>query len=211
MNLITDIERIRGRCCLVLDSGKKYWLYASDLRESDFAPGQEVDEEELEHFVLLHQYPRALNDAVSMLARRPCSTGEIRRKLSSKRYSNETMEMVLYKLSREKLINDREFSDQWVQYRIGQKYGKRRIYQELRGKGVSEEDAREALEQMDEDESMDQAVSLAVKTLRRVLTQEEDARTQLQKAIQSLVRRGYDWDTAKSACEQALRQLREED
>ena len=79
MELIRDIVKERSRCCIILDQGEKYWLLASDLSEGSYAPGQEVDEEELSRFVLIRQYPRALNEAVSMLARRPCGKGEIGR------------------------------------------------------------------------------------------------------------------------------------
>ena len=209
MELIQEIIRVRSRCCLVTESGRRYWLRTDDLQDADYSPGTEVKLEDLEHFVLLHQYPRALSEAVAMLARRPCSRGEIEQKLNSRHYSGQTVEMVLYKLQRENLLNDADFSAQWVRYRAGQRYGSRRILQELRHKGVSEEDAREALEQLSDEEVLEQAAAAAEKGFRR-LKPGESLWDRRQKVLQSLVRRGYDWDTAKAACEEAVRRMDEE-
>ena len=203
MEMIRDIIKVRSMCCIVMDRGEKYWLRTVDLIDADYHSGQEVELEEFENFVLLHQYPQALNVAVSMLARRPCSQDEIRKKLISRQYMLQTIEMVLYKLLREHLLNDEDFSKQWVRYRAGQRYGKYRIYQELKKKGISEENARAALEQLDENESISHAKDLAMKVLLHQKSS-DDFRKQKQKVIQALVRRGFHWETAKKACDQAM-------
>lgn len=206
MEMIRDIIKVRSMCCILMEQGEKYWLRTVDLIDTEYHSGQEVELEQFEKFVLLHQYPQALNVAVSMLARRPCSQNEIRKKLILRHYMLQTIEMVLYKLSREHLLNDEDFSEQWVRYRAGQKYGKYRIYQELKRKGVSEENAHAALEQLDENESIFHAKDLAIKFLLRQ-NASADFRKQKQKVIQALVRRGYQWETAKSAFEQAMHEL----
>ena len=208
MDIIRDIVKARSMCCIVLDRGDRYWLRTADLLDAGYTPGQEISVEELEHFVLLHQYPRALNEAVAMLARRPCSQGEIRQKLVSHHYMNETVEMVLYKLTREHLLNDADFSEQWVRSRSGQKFGKYRIFQELRKKGISEEDAKSALEQMDEDEILTHAKELAAKALRSQ-KKADDPKKQAQRIIQKLIRRGYTWETARDAFNMALQETEE--
>ena len=210
MELISEIVRARSMCRVKLEGGNQYWLRAADLLDAGYAAGQEINPEEFERFVLLHQYPRALNEAVAMLARRPCSQDEIRQKLVSHRYMTETIEMVLYKLEREKLLNDQEFSEQWVRSRAAQKYGKYRIYQELKHKGVSEEAARAALEQLDEAETCGQALELALRAYRRQKPTDDPGK-QRQKVIQALVRRGYDWDTAREACRQAQLEIGQTD
>ena len=83
------------------------------------------------------------------------------------------------------------------------KYGPRRIYQELRHKGVSEEDARVALESIDEEDTLSQAFSLAEKAVSRVRPG-EDIRKAENRIMNSLVRRGFSWDIARQAVRAAL-------
>ena len=128
MVTIQTISFVRSSACLTLDDNQKIWLMRSDFLESGWYEGLSVEKEAFDRFVQLHQYPRALNQAVSMLARRPCSKGEISRNLIQHHYTDEVIELVIYKLEKEKLLDDQDFSELWVQNRIG-KYGVRRIRQ----------------------------------------------------------------------------------
>lgn len=204
METITEIEKKRSMCRICLSGGNHYWLKNNDLAGTAYGPGTEVDTGEFEHFILLCQYPHALNDAVRMLSRRACSTGEIRTGLMRRHYSDQTIEIVLYKLSREKLTDDRSFAIQWSRYRTGKTYGMKRIRQELKQKGVSEENIEEAALCVDENTQLDQAIKYASKKLKGI-NGEEKSDKELQKVIRSLVQRGYDWDTAKQACREAVR------
>lgn len=208
METITEIEKNRSMCRISLSSGNHYWLKDTDLTDTVYFPGKDVDPEEFEHFVLLCQYPRALNDAVRMLSRRACSTGEIRTGLLRRRYSDQTIEMVLYKLSREKLTDDRSFAIQWSHYRMRKSLGKSRIRQELRQKGVPEENIEEAVLCVDEDALFEQALRYAVKKLKNITDEKNEK--DIQRAVRSLVQRGYDWETAKQACQEAVRMIQSE-
>ena len=209
MELITAVTPIRTKVWFELENGEKYWLPRQAAMETGWQAGDPVDREAFRKAVLLRQYPHGLNLAVAMLARRPCSRGEIEQKLNTARYMDETVEMVLYKLDSEHLLDDREFAAQWARSRFARKYGAERIRQELKQKGVPEEDIENALAQLNEEEGLAQAVSLARKGFSRAKP-EEDARKTMQRVISSLVRRGYAWETAKRACAQALAELKEE-
>ena len=201
MVTVISVSFVRSMACLLLDNGRKIWLSRSDYAESGWRENSELDENGINQFVLLHQYPHALSKAVSLLAGRPCSKGEIRQNLKRYHYEDEVIEMVLFKLEKEKLLDDREFSDLWVQNR-SEKYGPRRIRQELRHKGIAEEYAEEALSSISDDEELDHAVRLARKAWSRVRSG-EDRRKSRQKVISSLVRKGFDWDVARQASDQA--------
>ena len=203
---VTSVERIRSRFRIQLDNGERYELSQNLYRERPLEPGEQIDEKEFSQWVTLHQYKPALERAVAMLAARACSKGEICRKLKIAGYSDETVEMVLYKLEKHELLNDQEFAEQWARYRSGQKYGPRRIAEELRRKGVSADETEAALNRMPEDEQYDQALYLALKGLAR-RQPEEDLWKAKQRIAAGIVRRGYDWDTAKDACEQAAQEL----
>ena len=210
MDLIQSVTTVRGRVCVELDTGEKFWLLKSAAADLSLREGEEVDTEQFRQVVLRLQYPAALNRAVAMLARRACSRGEIEAKLKQALYHAETIEMVLYKLEREKLLNDQEFSEQWVRSRSGRKMGAGRIYRELRAKGISDEDARDALSNLDEEDQLEQAAELAKKVFLRSKPG-EDGRKTMQRAIAALSRRGYSWDLAREACRRALDEMKEDD
>ena len=81
--------------------------------------------------------------------------------------------------------------------------GARRIRQELRLKGVSQDGIEEALASADEDEVLSAAVRMAEKASRsRSLSDPSDR----QKIIAALARRGYDFATAKKALQMLIEQ-----
>ncbi len=203
MAYICSLTDMKGKVRIELDNGLKYVLKKKDLPDAPLHENDEVDEKEFHHFVLIHQYPDALNTAVAMLARRACSRKEIADKLASRGFCDEVTALVLYKLEKERLLNDQDFSDQWTRYRSGSHYGPNRIYRELRMKGIDEDTAREALSSIDKNDTSQKALDLALKTCRKS-SPGEDPRKIRQRVLRSLVSRGFDWDTAREACDKAM-------
>ena len=202
MGRITQISAGRTGMFLRLDDAEDYWLSRRDVAEGGYREGQEVDMEAFVQFVRLRQYPRALEQAAAMLARRACSSGEIETRLRRHRYMDEVVELVLYKLEKEKLLDDRAFCAQWVRYRSGMKFGSRRIRQELKQKGLPEELIREALDELDREEEWRQALSLAEKAWQRRKAADSHWKAR-QKVTAALVRRGFGWEVARRAAEAA--------
>ena len=202
METIKNIEIKKGKKIIIFDSGRTVWLDRHLSSHIPLEPGTAVEEPVLEEMILLYQYPSALNDAIALLAVRDRSRLEIRQKLSSKKYEPNVIDMVLYKLETEKLLNDETFSSQWVQTRM-KKYGPVRLSQELRKKGINQNTARTAMEQISGDQEIENAVLLAQKKLR---TEKKDiSKVKLFQHITSfLIRRGFSWETAKKAYEIAM-------
>lgn len=205
MVTILHIEIKRSMACILLDTGEQYWIRAADLPGPFFCEGQQYDREAFLQNIRILQYPRALNHAVSMLARRPCSTHEIRTGLIRKQFSEDVSDLVVFKLEKEKLLDDRDFCEQWIRYRISRRYGPARIRHELKMKGINEDYIDEALEKTDAEINTENAVNLGRKYWNQ-LKPGDDIRKFRQKVISALVRKGYDWETAKAACEKAERE-----
>ena len=205
MVTVTDISFMRSSACVTLDNGDQFWFRRDDLSSAGFREGASFEKEDFLQHVRLLQYPRALNHAVSMLARRPCSTGEIRSRLLRLRYTEEVADLVLYKLDKEKLLDDADFCLQWIRSRTARRYGPAVIQRELRMKGISEDMIETAFEQAGENGEEDNALALARKAWKRIRPG-GDVRKDRQKVISSLVRKGYDWDTARYACDAAERE-----
>ena len=206
MARVTEVSSPRARRIRVrLDDGLEYVLSESLFRRKPLMVSEDIDASEYSRWILLHQYQPALNKAVSLLACRPCSKAEISRKLAYAGYSSETVDLVLYKLEKNNLLDDRDFAQQWIRYRSDSRFGPRRIIQELKLKGVSEEDISSSMQDLDEDEMMNQAVTLAEKKLRHE-SMEEPVRKLRMKIVNSIVRRGFDWDVARKATDTVLRE-----
>lgn len=205
MVTIVTVTPVRNLVRIQLDSGAEYWLRKQDMYALSCLEGNEVDEEVFLQQVRLLQYPRALNHAVSMLARRPCSRHEVFSSLQRHRYTEEIAALVVYKLEKENLLNDESFCEQWIRYKQDCRFGKKRILLELRQKGIPEDLARSALENTEDPDNSSGAFSLALRAWNRTKP-EEDIRKSRQKVIACLVRKGYDWETARSACDAAEKQ-----
>ena len=201
MEVIRSIEQIRGRKKIIFESGFVLWVRkGSNL---PFSPdiGSEVEETDLERFILADQYPSALERAVSMLAERARSQKEIEQRLSNSFYDKNVIDLVLCKLEKEKLLNDRDFSEQWVLSRM-KKYGAARISRELLQKGINRETIEDALRICTAEDQLETATKLAMKKIMSS-KKETDRNKNLRRVTDMLLRRGYSWETAKKAFEAA--------
>ena len=89
---------------------------------------------------------RARNTAYRLLTYRPRSRAELIQKLQDKEFDDAVVEAVVVDLVRLGYVNDRQFAEQWASSRVRLRaFGRRRIEQELRRKGVDREIIGEAL------------------------------------------------------------------
>ena len=203
-DVVREIEEKKRSAVIVMESGETFWITRSQLREREpITVGQELDVEELKSWLLPRQYPMALNNAVELLAQRAHASGEIAQKLRRRLYMEDTIEMVLYKLEKEHLLDDEAFARDWAASRARSQVGKSRIKQELRMKVISAEMAEIALEELDEEEGGEAAVALARKLLRRY-SREADERKGMQKLLMAMARRGYGYEESRRAVETVL-------
>lgn len=210
LNVVKEINEKRHSAVIVMESGEQFWLTWTQLQEHEpFAVGLEVDTDELRQWLLPRQYPMALNDAVALLAQRARASGEIRQKLRRKLYMEDTIEMVLYKLEKERLMDDENFAHDWAASRARSQIGRSRIMRELRMKGIPQEMAERALEELDGDEGDEAAVALARKLLRRY-SGETDERRAMQKLLAAMARRGYGYEDSRRAIETAIDSMDDE-
>lgn len=203
MEVITEIRKERGRYRVSVSSSDEFLVPVSLMRERPLTVGQPFDIEEYDNWLMLRQYRHALDRAVAYLAARARSRHEVEAKLLQAGYRPCTVEMVLYKLERERILDDADFARQWVEARSARKLGRSRIAQELRRKGVSADEAEEALEAIDEDDQLAGAVALAEKAVARIRPG-EDPRKAGNRILAMLARRGYSWELSKRALRQAM-------
>lgn len=203
MDVITSIRKERGRYRVTVSETEDILVPASLMRERPLQEGQPIDVTEYDNWLMLRQYRHALDRAVEYLAARARSRREVEEKLLRVGYRPATVEMVIYKLEREGILDDADFARQWVESRSHSKLGRSRIARELRRKGVSSDEAEAALETIDEDEQLEGAIALAEKAAARVKPG-EDRRKAAARIQAMLARRGYGWDIVKEAVRRAM-------
>ena len=203
MDVITAIKKERGKYRVIVNDCEHVLVPISLMRDRPLKEGQPLDLEEYDNWLMVRQYRFALDRAVGYLAARARSRREIEQKLLQAGYRPCTVEMVIYKLQRENLLDDADFARQWVESRQHHKLGRSRIAQELRRKGVSQDEAEEALSIIEDDDQLAGAIALAQKAAARIKPG-EDMRKASSRIAAMLARRGYSWDIAKEAIRQAL-------
>ncbi|MGZ5399686.1 MAG: regulatory protein RecX [Nocardioides sp.] len=145
----------------------------------DEAEGPDADAESVARKILLDQ-----------LTGRARSRRELADKLAQKNVAEEVATSLLDRFEEVGLIDDAEFARLWVEGRHAAKgLAPRALAQELRRKGVDDEVAREALEQIDADEQRTAARALVRKKLRSL--QRFDEVTKTRRLVGMLARKGY--------------------
>lgn len=191
IDTVVEIKRMGGVARVKLLSGEMLKIPSAIFLEKRLRKGQPVDPEAYRLYMKQYGYPHALEVAVSYLTLRERSEKEIVSRLKRSCYDDEVIAKVMDTLSRHDFVSDTRFAEQWVHHRARQ-YGKNRIAQELKMKGISGENAQAALKTLPEEEELVAAKNQARKIQRRLHGDEE-------KMIQSLVRRGYSWQIARKA------------
>ena len=202
-DVVTAVEPSGRHSMLVTINEEVQLLITRDIwAERPLSEGEELDLEEYSRWLLPRQYPAALNKAVAMLAQRAHAGGEIRQKLERLHYLEDTIDMVLYKLEKERLLNDEAFAREYAASCARRQMGRSRIRMELARKGLPRELIDRALEELCEEEADEAAVRLAQKLLRR--HNGEDTRKEMQKVLAAMARRGYSYEDSRSAIEAAI-------
>lgn len=202
-DVVTAIERSGRHNVLVTINEEIQLMLSRDIwAERPLSEGEELDFAEFSQWLLPRQYPEALNKAVALLAQRARSGGEIRQKLERAHYLEDTIDMVLYKLEKERLLDDEAFAREFAASCARRQMGKSRIRMELVRKGLPRELIDRTMEELPQEEADDAAIRLAQKLLRR--HNGEDTRKEMQKVLAAMARRGYSYEDSKEAIEAAL-------
>ena len=96
-------------------------------------------------------------------------------------------------------INDPDYAEQIVKHYCGKGYGSSRIRDELYKRGIPRDLWDDKLSQLDDEEMYDAALEFLKKKLRDSKNEDD-----LRRASETLVRRGFSYDEARSAISRYL-------
>ncbi|MBR1586343.1 MAG: regulatory protein RecX [Clostridia bacterium] len=197
MDKVLSVERKNGVATVRFLSGETVRVPSALYLERRLRAGDSADPAAYRMFISQRGYPHALETAMKFLALRERSEKEVRDRLRRSSYDAASIQRVIDTLQLHGLLSDGRFAEQWVSSR-SKKYGRGRIAQELRVKGVSGQEAQQALNALPEEEEYRRAVEQGRKMARKF---KNDAK----KITQALMRRGYGYALAKKAAEEAAR------
>jgi len=153
------------------------------------------------------EFEKGKQIAYRFLSYRPRSKKEVERKLKEKKISGENISSIISLLEKNHYLNDREFTLNWVKYRMENRpLGRRSLEYELREKGVDSEIIKDSLDEVysGEFDEYDVAVRLAEKkiaSLRKVKTEDNIVKRRL---FSYLHRKGFSYDTIERVIENIL-------
>jgi regulatory protein len=145
--------------------------------------------------------------ALRLLEHHPRAEEEIRRRLTGKGISDEAIQHVIERLRRNKLVNDDQFAQAWVENRSTFRPRSRKALQyEMRQKGVSASAIEQALANLDSDEE-ELAHQAALKQSRKLQHLEK---IDFQRKLSAfLARRGFDYETIKPVVDNIWTEINE--
>jgi regulatory protein len=143
--------------------------------------------------------PDAYSRAVGLLARREHSARELRRKLDARGVEPQEADAALARLVEQGYQDDARFAEMLARTRIGAGYGPQRIRAELATHGIDDAAVEAAFEENHPD-WRNEARRLVE---RRFSAAELGDFTRRRKAIEMLLRRGFDLDVARDATQPA--------
>ena len=153
------------------------------------------------------EFEKGKQIAYRFLSYRPRSKKEVERKLKEKKISGENISSIISLLEKNHYLNDREFTLNWVKYRMENRpSGRRSLEYELREKGVDSEIIKDSLDEVytGEFDEYEVAVRLAEKkiaSLRKVKTEDNIVKRRL---FSYLHRKGFSYDTIERVIENIL-------
>ena len=141
-NVITSIKFLKDKVAIYF--GKvKIELCEETFTSSYFYVGKSFTDEELEKIERDNKIGLAIKYAKSILAGKLMSEWNMRNKLYDKGFGKDVVDEVINKLKKEKLINDKALCKELISYYNERLYGKNKIIQELRLKGIFDETIKE--------------------------------------------------------------------
>ncbi|WP_246857548.1 regulatory protein RecX [Oerskovia sp. KBS0722] len=133
----------------------------------------------------------------------PKSRRQLMDAMTRKGYPPEVLEPILERFEEVGLVDDAEYAGMLVRTRHGERgLSRRAIAQELRRKGIDDDTATEALDQVDEDDEAEAARDLVQRRLARTTGLDREVRTR--RIVGMLARRGYSPSLALSLVREEL-------
>lgn len=204
--IVTAVERMPkrpGRVQVYVDGVVAFDVPRATADKRELRPARPIDADAIATIVAAEARRQAMDAAVGLLARRPRSERELRRRLAMRRVAPELADETIERLRALKLIDDAAFARSWTETRDrSSPRGRHMIVAELRGHGVEASLARDVTAAVDES---DGAYRLASKRAARLA--DADYATFASRVGGLLQRRGFGWEVTRTTVARCWREF----
>jgi regulatory protein len=199
---ITTQKKNKNRYNIFLDDGQKetygFSVDEAILVEYQLRKNMELDASTIEMLVQKDTIHKSYTQTINFLSYRMRTKKEIRDYLLKKEVDEEHIPVIMEKLEKENLIDDRQFADMFVRSRINtSSKGPMLIKKELIEKGVAADIAGQATESY----SFEKQYEKVLKWINKRMNQKkkDSYRKQLQQAQANLVQKGFTQEVIQEA------------
>ena len=169
--------------------------------------GQTLSADEIVELQMKDDVERAYERALNYLSYRPRSKAEVSRNLRKKEIEDRVIDVVIGRLTRAGLLDDREFARYWVDNRARfNPRGLRGLRYELRQKGVSQDVIDDALASFDVQAAARKVADAGARRL-----SQEAPRDFRRKLKAYMARRGFSYARIKPLVQEKLEEMRAEE
>jgi regulatory protein len=191
-------KRNKDRVNVYIDGQFAFGLAA--IEAARLRVGQTLSDDDVARLRVRDEVERAYGRALNFLSYRPRSEAEVRRNLRKKDVEDEVVEVVVERLTRAGLVDDREFARYWVENRLQfNPRGARALRHELRGKGIPDAIIAEALADLDEEVAARQVAEAGARRLAHL-----EPRDFRRKLGAYMARRGFSYAVIEPLIEEML-------
>lgn len=200
MAVVTDIRENRGLVEVQAEGATVVRVRKVHFAKCPVENGEDIDVEAYIGRLAAVQFADAYEAALTSLDFCARSAKEIANTLRRKGYVEPAVEAVVEKLTESGLVDDARYAQRMAEVQSNKPVGVYAFKRKLRAKGISDEDAEEALAAFDDAQQQQAALEAAQKLFRKYeALPEREARAKLS---QALARRGFGWDAIESAVDQ---------
>lgn len=196
MAIVSEVRKFRSIVTLTVDGTE-----LARIREKDFAAfpleeGDVIDEEEYLDRMAAKQMKDACNTALTLLEASEKTKAELKKTLMRRGFVEAAAQAAVDKAAEYRFVDDKRFAKRAAEKGERQNVGIYAIKRKMRAKGISEEDADEALKSLDYEQQKDACAA----AYRKIAYKYEKLppREARAKASQALARRGFAWETISS-------------
>lgn len=204
------IERIEKKdeknVTITLDNGEKLYLAYDIFLKNGLRKNEELSESRFSLLVEENQKFHLKQKAFRYLGRRLHSSYELKIKLRQKGYRQDFIEQVIDELAKSNYLNDYEFASQYADENIRNKmWGKKKLEAELFKKGVDRNIiSRVVSEKYSSGDEYEQALELAGKKIKTLLSRGTENEKLKVKLISFLMTKGYEYEICRRAADNLI-------
>lgn len=187
--IITQMDSFgKDKLLITLDEEISFCLYQKEVHHLQLEPGAELTDtlyQEIRKEILI---PRARKRTMYLLEKMDRTEAQLREKLRQGRYPEDIIENAIAYVKGFHYVDDLRYAESYV-HCYSQSKSRRRLYQELVGKGVPRDLIEQALEE--EYETEDESAKIVRWLEKKHYSAEEADPKQRQRMYQFLLRKGF--------------------